>query len=48
MKSSPLTGAVLGCLLLVTGAEAAPKIGDKAPKVKAVKWLTSVPPALPG
>ncbi|MCG8405223.1 MAG: TlpA family protein disulfide reductase [Phycisphaerales bacterium] len=27
---------------------ASPKIGDKAPKVKAAKWLTKKPPSLPG
>lgn len=35
-------------LLFAAAALAAPQIGDKAPKVKVGKWLTSAPPALPG
>jgi thiol-disulfide isomerase/thioredoxin len=39
----------LTTLLIASSAVwAAPQIGEKAPKVKAAKWMTSAPPALPG
>jgi len=36
------------CLIATSVAVAAPQVGDKAPKIKVAKWMTTAPPALPG
>jgi thiol-disulfide isomerase/thioredoxin len=43
-----LSWIVAVLLVFDASAFAGLKIGDKAPKVKVAKWLTSAPPALPG